>query len=51
MLARGPVRHPRFARCFARLSQTMEPGVAAYRKELLEGLSGRAPERSTEAKP
>jgi SAM-dependent methyltransferase len=41
---RGPVRHPRFARCFAQLSQTMEPGVAAHRKELLEGLSGRVVE-------
>jgi ubiquinone/menaquinone biosynthesis C-methylase UbiE len=37
----GPVHHPRFARCFARLSTTMEPGVAGYRQELLAGLSGR----------
>jgi ubiquinone/menaquinone biosynthesis C-methylase UbiE len=41
---RGPAHHPRFARCFARLSQTMEPGVAPYRKELLAGLSGRVVE-------
>jgi ubiquinone/menaquinone biosynthesis C-methylase UbiE len=47
MLARGrhgPVHHPRFARCFARLSETMEPGVAGYRVELLAGLSGRVVE-------
>jgi ubiquinone/menaquinone biosynthesis C-methylase UbiE len=41
---RGPVHHPRFARCFAQLSQTMEPGVAGYRRELLAGLSGRVVE-------
>jgi len=47
MLARGrhgPVHHPRFARCFARLSETMEPGVAGYREELLAGLTGRVVE-------
>ncbi len=47
MLARsrhGPVHHPRFARCFARLSKTMEPGVAGYRRELLAGLTGRVVE-------
>jgi ubiquinone/menaquinone biosynthesis C-methylase UbiE len=37
----GPVHHPRFARVYARLSQTMEAGVAEYRSALLAGLTGR----------
>jgi SAM-dependent methyltransferase len=37
----GPVHHPRFARVYARLSQTMEAGVAEYRIALLAGLTGR----------
>jgi SAM-dependent methyltransferase len=37
----GEVRHPRFARVYARLSQSMEPGVAGHRAELLAGLTGR----------
>jgi SAM-dependent methyltransferase len=40
----GPVHHPRFARVYARLSQTMEPGVAEHRTALLAGLSGRVVE-------
>jgi SAM-dependent methyltransferase len=38
---RGPVRHPGFARVYARLSQTMEAGVAEHRTALLAGLTGR----------
>jgi ubiquinone/menaquinone biosynthesis C-methylase UbiE len=37
----GPVRHPGFARVYARLSQTMEAGVAEHRTALLAGLTGR----------
>jgi ubiquinone/menaquinone biosynthesis C-methylase UbiE len=35
------VRHPWFARWYARLSVRMEPEIAAYRRQLLAGLSGR----------
>jgi ubiquinone/menaquinone biosynthesis C-methylase UbiE len=39
---RGEVHHPIFARVFARLSATAEKeGQSDYRRELLEGLSGR----------
>jgi ubiquinone/menaquinone biosynthesis C-methylase UbiE len=34
-------RHPLFARYYARTSQLLERGVAAYRAKLLNGLSGR----------
>jgi ubiquinone/menaquinone biosynthesis C-methylase UbiE len=37
----GPVHHPGFARVYARLSQTMEAGVAEHRTALLAGLTGR----------
>ncbi|MFF3895979.1 class I SAM-dependent methyltransferase [Streptomyces sp. NPDC001812] len=42
-VARDPVRHPLFARCYARLSVTAETrgGMAAVRHRLLDGLSGR----------
>ncbi|MEV5430815.1 class I SAM-dependent methyltransferase [Streptomyces sp. NPDC052701] len=42
-VARDPVRHPLFARCYARLSVTAETrmGMAGVREELLAGLSGR----------
>ncbi|MFE9452919.1 class I SAM-dependent methyltransferase [Streptomyces sp. NPDC006739] len=41
--ARGPVHHPLFARCYARLSVGAESrlGMAAVRERLLGGLSGR----------
>ncbi|MEU0668374.1 class I SAM-dependent methyltransferase [Streptomyces lavendulocolor] len=40
---RDTVHHPLFARFYARMSVTMDAkgGVAAYRRELLAGLSGR----------
>ena len=37
----GPVHHPGLARVYARLSQTMEAGVAEHRTALLAGLTGR----------
>lgn len=37
----GEIRHPLFARFFARFSQTMEREVGPLRDELLRGLSGR----------
>jgi SAM-dependent methyltransferase len=42
----GPVRHPVFARCYARLSRRMEDesDVAEHRQELLAGLRGRVVE-------
>jgi SAM-dependent methyltransferase len=40
----GPVHHPGFARVYARLSQTMEAGVAEHRTALLAGLTGRVVE-------
>lgn len=40
---RNPVRHPLFARCYARIAPLADEraGLAAYRDELLAGLSGR----------
>jgi ubiquinone/menaquinone biosynthesis C-methylase UbiE len=35
------VRHPWFARYYARLSERMEPEIGPYRRRLLAGLSGR----------
>jgi ubiquinone/menaquinone biosynthesis C-methylase UbiE len=35
------VRHPYFARCYARLSLRMEPEVGPHRRRLLAGLRGR----------
>ncbi|MCH0540039.1 class I SAM-dependent methyltransferase [Streptomyces sp. MUM 203J] len=42
-MTRDPVHHPLFARFYARVSTVSEQkaGVAAYRRELLDGLSGR----------
>jgi ubiquinone/menaquinone biosynthesis C-methylase UbiE len=42
-VARGPVHHPLFARCYARLSVGAETrlGMAGVRERLLAGLSGR----------
>ncbi|MGY3199559.1 class I SAM-dependent methyltransferase [Streptomyces sp. TE5632] len=42
-VVRDPVHHPLFARCYARLSVTAETrgGMAAVRRRLLGGLSGR----------
>ncbi|GGW44531.1 methyltransferase type 11 [Streptomyces lucensis JCM 4490] len=42
-MARSPVRHPLFARCYARLSVGAETrlGMAGVRERLLAGLSGR----------
>ncbi|MEV6833585.1 class I SAM-dependent methyltransferase [Streptomyces sp. NPDC051133] len=42
-VARSPVHHPLFARCYARLSAGAETrlGMAAVRQRLLAGLSGR----------
>ncbi|WP_406728694.1 class I SAM-dependent methyltransferase [Streptomyces sp. GD-15H] len=42
-VARDPVHHPLFARCYARFSVTAETrgGMAAVRRRLLDGLSGR----------
>jgi ubiquinone/menaquinone biosynthesis C-methylase UbiE len=36
-----PVRHPVFARCYARVGHLMEDEVAAHRSKLLAGLTGR----------
>jgi SAM-dependent methyltransferase len=41
---RPAVSHPGFARVYARLSQTMEAGVAERRDQLLAGLAGRVVE-------
>lgn len=35
------IRHPLFARCFDRLSRSMEPELGRHREALLAGLSGR----------
>jgi len=35
-----PVRHPVFARCYARLSHSMEAAVVEHRRQLLAGLAG-----------
>ncbi len=40
MPRRSDVRHPVFARLYARLSPAMEQGVGGYRRRLLAGLSG-----------
>jgi SAM-dependent methyltransferase len=39
-----PVRHPVFARCYARVSHLMEAEVAEHRSTLLAGLAGRVVE-------
>jgi ubiquinone/menaquinone biosynthesis C-methylase UbiE len=36
-----PVRHPLFARCYARVGHLMEAEVAEHRSKLLAGLTGR----------
>ncbi|MBO2462374.1 class I SAM-dependent methyltransferase [Actinomadura violacea] len=36
-----PVRHPLFARFYARMSPLMERGISRYRSRLLDGLHGR----------
>jgi ubiquinone/menaquinone biosynthesis C-methylase UbiE len=37
----APVRHPLFARFYARMSPLMERGIGPYRARLLDGLHGR----------
>jgi SAM-dependent methyltransferase len=40
-MPKSKVRHPCFARCYARASLRMEPELAGHRRRLLAGLSGR----------
>jgi len=41
LIAMSTVRHPYFARYYARLSLRMEPEIGRYRRRLLAGLRGR----------
>jgi ubiquinone/menaquinone biosynthesis C-methylase UbiE len=40
-MPKSTVRHPCFARCYARMSLKLEPEIAVHRRRLLSGLRGR----------